>query len=401
MIYPARHGSPKAADEQAALRRAATLVAKDARPDEVFTAVADELARPIGAEASLVSSVDHQPGEGGELKAAITVVGSYGRVSDEVPVGFRIGLQPGMMDTDVLRTGLPARIKGERLATGPFGAIVGRPGLRAAVAMPIVVGGRYWGVTVAATSAEDFPPGTESRMAAFMELAGMAIANARAEEELRELAGTQAALRRLATLVAQGEPPEAMFAAATREVLQYFGSGAAGMIRYEPGGKATLLAYEGLTDPDLRAGERWEGYPPDGLTAVVRRTGQPARVDDYRDIPGGDFYLRVGLRSAVALPVHVDGRLWGMIAVGSGEGPLPLGTEQRMSEFTNLVATAVANAQNRRALEASRDELTRLAEEQAALRRVATLVARELTRPRSSRRSPRKSGGCWARTTLA
>jgi hypothetical protein len=72
-----------------------------------------------------------------------------------------------------------------------------------------------------------------------------------------------------------------------------------------------------------------------------------------------------------------------------------------MSEFTNLVATAVANAQNRRALEASRDELTRLAEEQAALRRVATLVARELTRPRSSRRSPRKSGGCWARTTLA
>jgi len=194
VIYPARHGSPKAADEQAALRRAATLVAKDARPDEVFTAVADELARPIGAEASLVSSVDHQPGEGGELKAAITVVGSYGRVSDEVPVGFRIGLQPGMMDTDVLRTGLPARIKGERLATGPFGAIVGRPGLRAAVAMPIVVGGRYWGVTVAATSAEDFPPGTESRMAAFMELAGMAIANARAEEELRELAGTQAAL---------------------------------------------------------------------------------------------------------------------------------------------------------------------------------------------------------------
>jgi uncharacterized protein YoaH (UPF0181 family) len=65
-----------------------------------------------------------------------------------------------------------------------------------------------------------------------------------------------------------------------------------------------------------------------------------------------------------------------MIAVGSAEGPLPDGTEQRMSEFTGLVATAVANAQNRSALEASRDEFTRLAEEQAALRRVATLVAR-------------------------
>jgi signal transduction histidine kinase len=366
------------ADEQAALRHVATLVARGARPADVFTAVADELARLIGAEASFVSSVDHQPEEGGELEGAITVVGSYGRVSDEVPVGFRIRLQPGMIDTEVLRTGRPARINGERLATGPFGAIVGRLGLRAAVATPIVVGGRYWGVTVAATSREDFAAGTESRMAAFMELAGMAIANAQAEEELRELAGTQAALRRLATLVAQGESPETVFAAATREVLQYFGTGAAGMIRYEPEGKATLLAYEGLTGPDLRAGERWEGYPPDGLTAVVRQTGQPARVDEYRDIPGGDFYLGVGLRSAVALPIHVDGRLWGMIAVGSGEGPLPPGTEQRMSEFTDLVAIAVANAQNRSALEASRDELTRLLAEQAALRRVATLVARAI-----------------------
>ena len=106
------------------------------------------------------------------------------------------------------------------------------------------------------------------------------------------------------------------------------------------------------------------------------RTGQAARVEDYRDVPGGEFYLRAGLRSGVGTPIHVNGRLWGMIAVGSGEGPLPAGTEQRMSEFTDLVATAVANAQNRDALEASRDELTRLLAEQAALRRVATLVAR-------------------------
>jgi len=111
-------------------------------------------------------------------------------------------------------------------------------------------------------------------------------------------------------------------------------------------------------------------------TATVRRTGQAARVNDYRDVPGGEPYLREGLRSAVALPIHVDGRLWGAIAVGSGQGPLPDGTEQRMTEFTDLVATAVANAQNQAALEASRDELSRLLAEQAALRRVATLVAR-------------------------
>ena len=76
------------------------------------------------------------------------------------------------------------------------------------------------------------------------------------------------------------------------------------------------------------------------------------------------------------MPVHVNGRLWGAIAVGSGQAPLPPDAEQRMAEFTDLVATAVANAQNWAALEASRDELARLLTEQAALRRVATLVAR-------------------------
>jgi signal transduction histidine kinase len=212
-------------------------------------------------------------------------------------------------------------------------------------------------------------------MADFMELAATAIANAQAVQELRELAGTQAALRRLATLVARGEPPEAVFAAATREALRHVGGATARMIRYEPDGTATLVANEGTAGPPVRVGERWEGYPPTGLTATVLRTGQAARVDDYRDIPGGEPYLREGLRSAVAVPIHVDGRLWGMIAVGSGEGPLPPEAEQRMTEFTRLVATAVANAQNRAALEASRDELARLADEQAALRRVATLVA--------------------------
>ena len=363
-------------DTQAALRRVATLVAKGARPGEVFTAVADELGRLIGAEASFVSRLDQASGEGGELEEYLTVVGSYGRLSDQVPVGFRLKLLPGMIQTAALRTGRPARASGERLAKGPRGAWVATLGMRAGVATPITVGGRYWGVTVAATSREDFPAGTEARMADFMELAATAIANARAEQELRELADTQAALRRLATLVARGEPPEAVFAAATREARRHFGGGTAGMIRYEPDGTATVLAAEGTMLSLVRVGERWEGYPATGLTATVRRTGRAARVDDYGDVPGGEFYLRAGVRSGVALPVHVDGRLWGAIAVASGEGALPPGIEQRMTEFTDLVATAVANAQNRAALEASRDELGRLLAEQAALRRVATLVAR-------------------------
>jgi signal transduction histidine kinase len=359
--------------EQAALRRIATLVAGGAQPEDVFTAVADELGHLIGAEATFVSRVDHVAGEPGEY---LTVVGSYGRVSDKVPVGFRLRLLPGMIQAKALRTGRPARVSGERLAKGPHSAWVATLGMRAGVATPIVVGGRNWGVTVAATSREDFPAGTESRMAGFVELVGTAIGNAKAEQELRELAHTQAALRRLAMLIARGESAESVFAAVTREALAHFGNGTARMIRYEPDGSATLVANEGTVGPHVRVGKRWEGYPASGLTATVRKTGRAARVDDYRDVPGGEPYLREGLRSAVAMPIHVDGRLWGTIAVGSGEGPLPEDTEQRMTDFTDLVATAIANAQHRAALEASRDELAGLLGEQAALRRVATLVAR-------------------------
>jgi signal transduction histidine kinase len=350
------------ADAQAALRRVATLVAGGARPAEVFTAVADELGHLIGAEATFVSRVDHYAEERGEPVGDFTVVGSYGRISDQVPVGFRLELLPGSIQSSALRTGRPVRIKGEQLEKGPYDAWVAL-GIRAGVATPIVVGGRQWGVTVAATTQDDFPAGTESRMADFMELAAIAIANARAEQELRELADTQAALRRLAMLVARGEPPEAVFAAATREALAYFGGGTARMIRYELDGTATLVANEGTTGPHVRVGERWEGYPPTGLTATVLRTGRPARVEDYGAIEGGEAYLREGLRSAVGVPIHVNGRLWGTIAVGSGQGPLPPDTEQRMTEFTDLVATAVANAQSRAELITSRARIVAAADE--------------------------------------
>lgn len=374
-------------DEQAALRRVAALVARGARAAEVFSVVADELAKFIGAEFSFVSCVDlssgHGPGpagrtagEHGEPEGTLVVEASYGRARDEVPVGFRSPLLPGSVAVAALKTGRPARLSGDQLAKGPYGDLTGRLGLRAAVATPIVVESRFWGVAVAATVRADFPPGTEARLADFTELAATAIANAEGEKKLRELADTQAALRRLATLIAQGEPPEAVFAATTREALRHFGGGTARLIRYEPDGTATLLANEGTTGPHVRVGERWEGYPPTGLTATVRRTGRAAYVDDYREIPGGEPYVREGLRSAVATPIHVNGRLWGVIAVGSGQGPLPHDTGHRMTDFTDLVATAVANAQDRGALEASRDELARLVREQAALHRVATLVAR-------------------------
>lgn len=180
---------------------------------------------------------------------------------------------------------------------------------------------------------------------------------AEAEKERSDLADTQASLRRLAMLVAAAEPPDALFAAVTREVSRHFGNDTARMIRFEADGTATLVASEGTTGPHVRVGELWTGYPPTGLTSTVLRTGRATRIDDYSKIPGGERYLREGLRAAVGMPVHVDRRVWGLIAIGSTEGPLPSDTERRLTDFTDLVATAVANAQGRAELMTSRARL--------------------------------------------
>jgi signal transduction histidine kinase len=337
------------ADEQAALRRVATLVASGARPAEVFGAAAEEIRRLFGAGNAGIGRYD--PGGG-----SLVVVSSVGEEPLTTPVGTRVELLDHLPPAMVWRTGRSAQVDDDRWSSMPDPVADGlrKLGVKSIVTSPIIVEGRLWGVVTALTTQGWFPSDTADRMADFTELAATAIANAQAEHDLRQLTDIQSALRRLAMLVARGEPPEAVFAAVTREVLRHFGSGTARMIRYEADGTSTLVANEGTTGPHVRVGKRWEGYPLTGLTATVWKTGQPARVDDYRDLPGGDPYVREGLRSAVGMPILVDGRLWGMIAVGSGEGPPPDGIEQRMTQFTDLVATAVANAQNRAELIASR-----------------------------------------------
>ena len=107
----------------------------------------------------------------------------------------------------------------------------------------------------------------------------------------------------------------------------------------------------------------------DGVAAIVLRTGRPYRIDDYSAVPipsrGGA--LERGIGSAVGCPIVVRGAVWGAIFV-TGAERFPPETELRLTQFADLVATAVANAE-------ARAEIVRLAEEQAAQRRVATLVA--------------------------
>src|SRR5689334_19800507 len=118
-------------------------------------------------------------------------------------------------------------------------------------------------------------------------------------DRLAELAATEASLRRIAMLVANGAAPETVFDAVTNEALRRFGSGTARMIRYELDGTATVLANEGTSGPHVNVGQAWKNYPASGLTATIQRTGAPARVEDYNDIPGGESYVHEGLRCSV------------------------------------------------------------------------------------------------------
>ena len=151
--------------------------------------------------------------------------------------------------------------------------------MRSAVGAPIVVEGRLWGAMIAASTHDaPLPPDTESRIGQFTELMATAIANAEARAEVARLADEQAALRRVATLVAQGARPSAVFDAVTREVAELLDASAVSLARYDDD-VLMVVAQRGAAY--VRVGER---FPLGGanVTSIVLRTGRTARLDDYR-----------------------------------------------------------------------------------------------------------------------
>jgi signal transduction histidine kinase len=101
------------------------------------------------------------------------------------------------------------------------------------------------------------------------------------------------------------------------------------------------------------------------LSTLVFDTAQPARIDDYAEASGpvADVSRAVGIRASVGAPISVEGRLWGVMVVASGTEPLPAGTEARLARFTELAATAIANAQARAEVVASRARIVAAGDE--------------------------------------
>jgi signal transduction histidine kinase len=186
-------------------------------------------------------------------------------------------------------------------------------------------------------------------------------------ERAHALAELQAALRRVATLVARGVTPGEVYAAVATELARCLGVYYSALWRYEPDDEATLLVVRD-DDPGLKkmpVGARFS-LEGDSVPAMVLRTGRPARMDSYENAAGSTAArLRdLGLRAAVGAPIVVDGRVWGAAIVGSSRPePLPPDTESRVADFTDLVATAIANAQAHAELTASRARIVAAADD--------------------------------------
>jgi signal transduction histidine kinase len=201
-------------------------------------------------------------------------------------------------------------------------------------------------------------------------VAGVARRRAIEAEESREkvslLAGQQAALRRVATLVARGVDPSEVFAAVADEMARCLDVDSAEVCRYEPDGAAIVVAaFAERGVPHMLVGDplTLEG---DNVVGTVLRTGRAARMNHYAGAAGSATARsrERGLRSRVGAPITVGDRVWGLAVVGwSRSQPLPPDTEERITDFAELVATALANAATRAELIASRARIVTAADD--------------------------------------
>ena len=312
-------------DQDAALRRLTRLITQHAELDAFFDAVVSEVARLLDARVWLLRR---------DADGSSTVVASAGD---------------------------PTHPKGSRLPNDGSGL------LESSLASAVEVDGVTWGM-LCATPPEPPQPDAETWLADVTELASIAVAAASSRVALRRLAAEQAALRHVATLVAEGSSLSDLFAAVARAVAQAIDADAISVERIDADRYTTVIA--SLDAPRFPIGSRWTLDEP-GLHESVLASGRPVRVADVSLVGGatGAALRDSAIRSLVAAPIVVSGALWGVMWVGGKRAePLPAATETRLRDFAEFAAVAVANAD-------SRNRLRRLADSEASLRRVATLAA--------------------------
>jgi signal transduction histidine kinase len=250
---------------------------------------------------------------------------------------------------------------------GSIGDAARETGVHAGVGAPVIVGREVWGVVSAGGGARvPLPADAELRLSRFTELLATAIANTQAHEDLERLAEEQAALRRIATLVAEGAKPPVVFDAVCRETGRLLGAATVNLAHFTSDGVNETISGWSVRGVHVPTGTRLP-IGGDSINEIVRRTARPSRCDSYEGA-GGELAAtlrRLGVRSEVGAPVVIEGHVWGALIAGTDQPePLPPGSEKRLADFADLIATAVSNATARSELVASRARIVRAGDEQ-------------------------------------
>jgi PAS domain S-box-containing protein len=335
-------------EEQAALRRVATLVARGASPADTFSAVAAEVGQLFDGD--LAAVFRYSPHK------QATIVGAWSGPGITVALGSTFDVVGTGIGVRVLETRRPARTERFDGPPGSMAAFLAGCGARSGIGAPITVEGRLWGVLViVSTDPHRLPPESELRAAHFTESLASAVANAEARAALRRVADEQAALRRVATQVAAAASPSAVFSTVATEVGLLLGADRAYVARYDPGDVVTVVAAWSATEEALPLGPVGQTRPG-SVSEMVHTTLRHARVDrDARD--DASQALDLGTHTAVGAPITVKTQPWGLIVVTSAGAAPPGDAEDRLGDFTELVAIAIANADAQAELSASRARL--------------------------------------------
>jgi signal transduction histidine kinase len=259
----------------------------------------------------------------------------------------------------VWRTGRAARADDLSRMSGLWPQMAHRFGFTSSVAAPVRIDESLWGALVVVTRHGALPRGMEDHLSNFSELAGTVIAAARARRDLQGLAEEQAGLRRVAELVALGVPLDEVFSAVAKEASTLLGGVPATLFHHDDGDTGLIVA---ACNSRVPVGLRVSTDRRTGA-GLVLRAGRPVRVDDTDDSAFADLARKYGVTATLGVPVVVEGVIWGTLTASNTGLPFPVGTEDRLVPFAELAAAAIANAENKAKLTASRARVVATADE--------------------------------------
>ena len=337
------------ADEQAALRRIAELSARGMSADDVLRAVAVEGSRLSGVDFTTV--LRFEPDGSTEIVAI-----------DGAPAGVVVGMRASAAGDGAVqqlwRMGRAARVDDLAGVAGRWPQIAHRAAFTASVAAPILLQGALWGALVVVSRDHPLRRGIEDLLVRFADQVGIAISAVDARLRLRALADEQAALLRVAELVARGAAADEVFVAISDEASALLGELPVALMLYDDAGAVVVATCNCPAPVGLHV-------PFSAGTAIDRmyRTGRPAHMDTYEDTPLADITREVGITSTTAVPIIVEGRVRAALVSSNVAATTRTAVEARLAQFAELAAVAIANAETQAKLTASRARVVATADE--------------------------------------